>query len=61
MTDEEAPVEKFGVEEDEPSDKLGSEKREECPACHSLLRPTHETGVLLCPKCGSKPFEKAVR
>ena len=54
-------MDKFGVEQEEPGDKLAAENKHECPECHSLLRPTQETGVLLCPKCGSKPFEKAVR
>jgi predicted RNA-binding Zn-ribbon protein involved in translation (DUF1610 family) len=33
-------------------------QKKKCPDCASALRPTEETGVLLCPACGSKPFEK---
>ena len=52
-------MEKFGVEEDEPApDKTAEEKPKVCPSCGSPLRPISETGVLICPKCGSKPFEK---
>jgi ribosomal protein L37AE/L43A len=53
-------VEKYGVEEAEPvPEKTATDKPKECPKCHSPLRPTLDTGVLLCPQCGSKPFEKA--
>lgn len=54
-------MDKFGVEEeDPPPNKTAADAPKECPACHTPLRPISETGVLLCPKCGSKPFEKAV-
>ena len=50
--------EKYGVEElDPPADKTAGDKAV-CPTCQAPLRPTTETGVLLCPSCGSKPFEK---
>lgn len=50
-------MEKFGVEE-EDQPKLASMDKVPCPTCGAILRPIVETGVLLCPKCGSKPFEK---
>lgn len=50
-------MDKFGVDEDESADKLAAESAATCPACGNKLRPISETGVLLCPKCGSKPFE----
>lgn len=50
-------MEKYAVEEDEVDTKTAADKAR-CPACDSPLRPVDETGVLLCPKCGSAPFEK---
>ena len=51
-------MEKYGVEEEDlPADKTAEDKTL-CPVCKTPLRPVSETGVLLCPKCGSKPFEK---
>lgn len=52
-------MEKYGVEET-------SEKKAEndytptgaCPQCKTPLRPIDETGVMVCPRCGTKPFEK---
>jgi DNA-directed RNA polymerase subunit RPC12/RpoP len=54
---ERTPVmEKFGVEEEEQP-KIATTGKTACPICGTTLRPIEETGVLLCPKCGSKPFE----
>lgn len=49
-------MEKFGVEENQDDVKTATEGKN-CPVCGSKLRPQSKTGVLLCPKCGSKPFE----
>ena len=49
-------MEKFGVEE-LPEDTKTASTRKLCPRCSTELRPVDETGVLLCPACGSKPFE----
>lgn len=52
-------MEKFGVEIEEP-DKTASEKKpapETCPRCGATLRAKEEVNVLLCPNCGSLPFE----
>lgn len=52
-------MDKFGVEEEETApDKTAAEQPKQCPACDAPLRPIEETGVLICPNCGSKPFEK---
>ncbi len=52
------PVDKYGVEEELPADKTATEQLSKCPSCGTPLRPVEDTGVSLCPKCGSKPFEK---
>jgi predicted RNA-binding Zn-ribbon protein involved in translation (DUF1610 family) len=49
-------VDKYGVEEVEPKDKTANDKAT-CPTCGKILRPQTDTGVLLCPSCGSAPFE----
>ena len=51
-------MQKYGVEEEKPSDNKTAADDTMCPACQAVLRPADETGVLLCPNCGSKPFEK---
>ena len=50
-------MEKFAVEEVEPPKTASSDQPAKCPACGSTLLPQADTGILLCPKCGSKPFE----
>jgi uncharacterized Zn finger protein (UPF0148 family) len=51
-------MDKFGVEEIEPSGKVAQDKNDQsCPRCGAALRAKLETGVLLCPNCGSAPFE----
>lgn len=54
----EAPVEKYGVDEADIEDKTAAIQIDECPRCHAKLRPVQDTGVLLCPTCGSRPFEQ---
>jgi len=49
-------MEKYGVSEkkDVTQNKTATDKKV-CPVCGSPLRLHGE--VLLCPRCGSKPFE----
>lgn len=52
-------MEKYGVSEDstlEKEAKQGDQPR--CPTCDAVLRDEAKTGVLLCPNCGSRPFER---
>jgi len=50
-------MEKYGVEETQ--EKTAEPKKDnKCPDCGADLRPADETGVLLCKKCGSRPFEE---
>lgn len=51
-------MEKYGVEEDKLEEKKASVENR-CPDCGSILRDVNETGVLVCPKCGTKPFEES--
>jgi len=53
----EPETEKYGVEETVDEVKTGAEGARKCPVCASGLRPSSVTGVLLCGKCGSLPFE----
>lgn len=50
-------TEKYGVEEAAEDVKTAAEGKQKCPHCGGELRPRDVTGVLLCSKCGSKPFE----
>jgi ribosomal protein L37AE/L43A len=50
-------MEKYGVEETGEEVKTAADGKLKCPVCSSAIRPPDETGVLLCTKCGSKPFE----
>ena len=50
-------MEKYGVDEELPGDKLGSENPT-CPDCGAPLVDKNATGILICPNCGTKPFEK---
>ena len=52
----EPEMEKYGVEETEEDTKTAAEGKK-CPVCGGALRSREMTGVLLCVKCGSKPFE----
>jgi len=51
-------MEKYGVDEEEDTVKTAKVGDKTCPTCSTKLRPPAKTGVLLCPKCGSKPFER---
>lgn len=55
----ESKMEKFGV--DEPDEEKVAEAKEigKCPQCNAQLRDQAETGVVICPQCGTKPFEGA--
>lgn len=50
-------MEKFGV--DEPVEEKVAEAKEtgKCPQCNATLQNLEETGVAICPECGTKPFE----
>jgi ribosomal protein L37AE/L43A len=50
-------MEKYGVEEVADNAKTAAAGTKKCPSCGGELRPQEETGVLLCVKCGSQPFE----
>jgi DNA-directed RNA polymerase subunit RPC12/RpoP len=49
-------MEKYGVDTDKV-DKTATDKPK-CPTCGEELDDPDKTGVPLCPKDGSKPFEK---
>jgi exosome complex RNA-binding protein Csl4 len=50
-------MEKYGVDEEEKTvpEKTGGESRV-CPKCERVL--VADTNVLLCPNCGTLPFER---
>jgi len=50
-------TEKYAVEENVDDVKTAEEGSQKCPSCGGALRPREVTGVLLCGRCGSKPFE----
>ena len=53
-------MEKYGVaEEIEQTKEAQQTDNSKCPACKAILRDNNNTGVLLCPTCGSRPFEKS--
>ena len=50
-------MDKYGVEES--SEKTAEPKDgNKCPDCGTPLLDLEQTGILICPKCGSKPFEE---
>jgi ribosomal protein L37AE/L43A len=54
-------MEKYGVEESrvEKNEKTANtEDPEFCPDCQLPLLSVAKVGVLKCPQCGTKPFEK---
>jgi len=52
-------MEKYGVEQEiDVKTAQDAQGKKKCPSCCSVLRPSEHTGVLLCPTCGSKPFER---
>jgi len=50
-------MEKYGVDEEKVEDKTAEDKSL-CPTCGGKLRDAADTGVLICLKCGTAPFEK---
>ena len=58
MSDE---MEKYAVVTDEDSTKTAKNAAgvdRDCPTCGLTLEAIETTGVLKCPKCGTKPFER---
>lgn len=53
MPDEE--MEKFGVDESTDGRDLEKQAAQGCPNCGT--KPTRHGNTLICPKCGSEPFE----
>ena len=53
---QEEPMEKYGVDESVDQKKLEKQASEGCPNCGAKL--AKHGNVLICPKCGSEPFEK---
>ena len=52
-------MEKYGVDEDLTTEKEAEHRdKQKCPKCDAPLRDPKKTGVLVCPNCGSLPFEK---
>lgn len=49
-------MDKYGVDEAVDQEKLEKQASEGCPECGSPVERHGST--LLCPKCGSAPFEK---
>ena len=50
-------MEKYGVvEEFVKAGEAGKENT--CPICGGPLQDRDETGILICPVCGTKPFEE---
>ncbi len=53
-------MEKYGVSEESANEKEAQQKdNPTCPDCGEALCDSSNTGVLLCPNCGSRPFEKS--
>jgi ribosomal protein S27AE len=52
-------MEKYGVETVETPPEKTASGDVLCPRCGNVVRPAVDTGVLLCFKCGSAPFEEA--
>jgi ribosomal protein L37AE/L43A len=50
-------MEKYGVTEQTEKTAEAVESKK-CPVCGSELVDVEQTGVYLCPQCGSKPFEE---
>ena len=51
-------MEKFGVDEPVEEKIAAAKETGKCPQCNTVLRDQEETGVVICPNCGTKPFEK---
>lgn len=56
--EKEAQLEKLGVDESADED-LEKEAADGCPACGA--KPVRHGNVLICPRCGSEPFEKKTK
>jgi ribosomal protein L37AE/L43A len=53
-------MDKYGVSEDlEQTKEAQHEDHPKCPECKAELCDSNNTGVLLCPNCGSRPFEQS--
>lgn len=48
-------MEKYGVDETVNQDVLVKAANEGCPACGSEVKKYGD--ILVCPKCGTEPFE----
>ena len=48
-------MDKYGVDTDKGKDKVATDQQA-CPVCGATLLT--DTYASICPKCGSKPFEK---
>lgn len=58
MPDQE--FEKYGVDEVNGGAKTAKEGEiRHCPNCGKRLVPTEKINVLMCPLCGTRPFEEA--
>lgn len=52
-------MEKYGVEETDDTKTASEDGNTTCPDCGASLKNSEETGgLLICQKCGTKPFEK---
>lgn len=49
-------MEKFGVDEKVGNRDLEKQAAEGCPKCGA--KPDRHGNTLICPNCGSEPFEK---
>lgn len=49
-------MDKYGVDEQIDQENLEKRAAEGCPKCGSALE--RHGNVIICPKCGSKPFEE---
>jgi len=49
-------MEKYGVDESKDNSKLEKMAGEGCPSCGAALKRHGQ--ILLCPNCGSQPFEE---
>jgi nucleoid DNA-binding protein/ribosomal protein S27AE len=53
---QEKPLEKYAVDEGGDQEKLEKQAAKDCPKCGSNVEKHGRT--LVCPRCGSEPFEK---